>query len=105
MVWQRRNGLQKVTTNNAIPKSLNSADNLHIVYSFVYPNKKTNHPNLTPSGWLSTVGPDGLECDPLIMSFKSAIPWVYTELHGFLFMLSKFSFFRFLSGAELGGVN
>ncbi len=32
-----------------------------LVYSFVYPNKKTNHPDLTPSGWLSTVGPDGLE--------------------------------------------
>ena len=27
----------------------------------VYPNKKTNHPDLTPSGWSSTVGPAGLE--------------------------------------------
>ncbi len=24
--------------------------------------------DVTPSGWLSTVGPAGLECDPLIMS-------------------------------------
>jgi hypothetical protein len=31
------------------------------VYSNVYLNKKTNHPNVTPSGWLSTVDPVGIE--------------------------------------------
>ena len=44
------------------------AANSQDVYSFVYPNKKTKHPDLTPSAWLSTVGPAGLECIPLIMS-------------------------------------
>ena len=33
----------------------------NIVYSNVYPNKKTNQSDVTPSGWLSTVGPAGLE--------------------------------------------
>jgi hypothetical protein len=35
--------------------------NLKTVYSNVYPQKKTNQSDLTPSGWLSTVGPAGLE--------------------------------------------
>lgn len=37
------------------------AANSQLVYSIVYPNKKTNQSGVTPSGWLSTVGPAGLE--------------------------------------------
>jgi len=39
----------------------NYAANSHNVYSNVYTNKKTNQSDITPSGWLSTVGPAGLE--------------------------------------------
>jgi hypothetical protein len=40
--------------------------NSQLVYLNVYTNKKTNHPDLTPSGWLSTVGPAGLEPRPAV---------------------------------------
>jgi hypothetical protein len=47
--------------NHVLFKPENHASNSQLVYSNVYPKKKTNHPDLTPSAWLSRVGPAGLE--------------------------------------------
>ena len=37
------------------------AGNSHNVFSFVFTNKKTNQSDVTPSDWLSNVGPAELE--------------------------------------------
>ncbi len=42
-------------------RHINYSATSHNVYSLVYTNKKTNQLEITPSGWLSTVGPAGLE--------------------------------------------
>ena len=50
------------------------AANSQLVYSNVYPKKKTNPSDLTPSGWLSRVGPAGLRTDR-----EEMIRWIILE--------------------------
>jgi hypothetical protein len=52
--------LQDRRLSKLCPNKYIYADISQLVDSNVYPNKKTNQTDVTPSGWLSTVGPPGL---------------------------------------------
>jgi hypothetical protein len=62
--YKNMRGVWKINENRLIGLSANS----EIVYSFVYPNKKTNQKKNPLSGWFSTVGPPGLEPGTLPIS-------------------------------------